>query len=87
MKIAYILLVSCIFVAAYESGIDRPYGDLPNMPISLQSNSKPADCQALCDSRKGLTVRFEEVITRIYQIALGGYSAKMEAIVVQIQTV
>ena len=31
-----------------DDGVDRKNGDLPNMPIQLQSGAAPRDCAKLC---------------------------------------
>ena len=35
-----------------DSGVDRPNGDLPSMPISLNSSDPPKQCASLCQSNK-----------------------------------
>jgi len=49
-----LLLASCLILSsiAYEVGLDRPYGDLPNMPTGLQATAIPEDCQALCNAHQ-----------------------------------
>lgn len=32
-----------------DDGVDRAYGDLPNMPIEMNSSALPSDCAKLCE--------------------------------------
>ena len=32
-----------------DDGVDRAYGDLPNMPIEMNSSASPSDCAKLCE--------------------------------------
>lgn len=31
-----------------NDGVDRPYGDLPNQPTTMDASAQPKDCAALC---------------------------------------
>ena len=42
--------VSCDWVDGDDS-VDRAYGDLPGMPIAMNSSAEPRDCATLCLSR------------------------------------
>jgi len=46
------LFFAVTIAATGETGIDRPYGDLPNMPKVLPTSANATDCQAECDRRK-----------------------------------
>lgn len=35
-----------------DDGVDRPYGDLPGMPITMGNNDLPSDCAELCAAKK-----------------------------------
>lgn len=47
------LSISCV-LSAWEDGhdgVDRRNGDLPDMPITLNSTSPPSQCAKLCDTK------------------------------------
>lgn len=41
--------VSCDWLDG-DDGVDRAYGDLPNMPISLNASAQPSACGQLCQA-------------------------------------
>ena len=47
----YLLALVASTLGAWDSGhngVDRPYGDLPGMPITMDKDGKPSDCARLC---------------------------------------
>lgn len=57
--VVVVLLVSAVVslaspVVLGDVGYDRPFGDLPSMPIHLPSGSTAATCAALCNKTNGM---------------------------------
>lgn len=54
--LSLLLVTGCrsanIQATGIDAGIDRPGGDIKNMPIILDSGSSPGECQLLCASRR-----------------------------------
>lgn len=58
IRAVIIAIISLYFIGCCNAdwldgdvGVDRPYGDLPNMPIAFNSTQNASDCAKMCMSK------------------------------------